>query len=268
MLAQDRPKRDFTPGQQVKKPKVKKPITPLTVLTPKNLATNAPPQADPLNGKAGWDLNKPVQQVTQNKPRNPPKNNQPTNNGQVSGQQAQGAAPKNNQPKAKAPQGNNPNVPVNASPAQQATVNTQNPGTQNQNQGGQKKGGNQPAQPNNKQQQRGNPNKPAGGQQAAVSPNPAAAQQANTQGRQGNQTTQQAVTQQNQATQNQPAGQNQPNQNQPGKGAKKRKNKKNPETQIRYRVNVVDTKNNLPLHVIELNQGQYDKFVLPLVTKH
>jgi len=262
MLAQDRPKREgFAPGQQAKKTKVKKPITPLTVLTPKNLATNAPPQQDPLNGKAGWDLNKPVQQVAQGqqKPRNNPKNNQPAN-----GQGQTQAAPKNNSqqaPKPKATQQANSAAPAqNAAPAPQAT-NTQNQGTQNQ-QGGQQ---NQTKKVNQPGQNKRGPNNKSGQQQVTGSPAPAPAAQGQNPQPKPNQGAQQTSNQNQTGSQ---TAQQTTNQNQTGKAAKKRKNKKNPETQIRYRVNVVDTKNNLPLHVIELNQGQYDKFVLPLVTKH
>jgi len=284
MLAQDRPKREgFVPGQQQqKKPKVKKPITPLTVLTPKNLASPAPPQQDPLNGKAGWDLNKPVQNIAQGQgqQKNPRKNNQQVTNGQQP-QSPQPGTQKNNQGQGKpvkAPQQGN-TTPAPAQVSQQQAVNPQNAG---QNQGAAQNGGQNQGAAQNQNQQGGSKKNPNNNKRGA-NPNKAVSQQAQGSGNaspqppQNQQRTQPAQVNQpaapaQQANQNQPsqnqqgAAQNQPNQNQQGKAAKKRKNKKNPETQIRYRVNVVDSKNNLALHVVELNQGQYDKFILPLVT--
>jgi len=264
-FAQDRPKREFVAGQgQAKKPKVKKAITPLTVLTPKNLATNAVQNqnADPLNGKAGWDLNKTqqaqTQQNQQNKgPRNQ-KNNQ-GNGGQVQGQQ--GAPKQNNPGKGKAPAANT------QAPAQNAqTAPVQNQGNQNQGQNpgqqgaGKKKRGPKGANPQGQQGQQGQP-APQGNQQRQNQGQAAPQVQANT--------TPAAPQQTQNQNQQQGTAQNQPqNPQQQSKAQKKRNKKKNAETQIRYRVNVVDPKNNLPLHVIELNQGQYDKFILPLVTKH
>jgi hypothetical protein len=265
-FAQDRPKREFVAGQgQPKKPKVKKPITPLTVFTPKNLATNAQNQnADPLNGKAGWDLNKTQQaQTQQNQQQNKGPRNQKNANHTNNGGQAQaqpGVQKQNNQGKGKAPAGT-----TQAPAAQNTQPAVQNQGNQNQgqNQGQQAAG--------KKKQQRG----PKGANQPGQTgqPAPQGNQQRQNQGQAAPQvqanTTPAAPAAQNQ-NQQQGTAQNQPqNQQQQGQNAKKRnKKKKNPETQIRYRVNVVDPKNNLSLHVIELNQGQYDKFILPLVTKH
>jgi hypothetical protein len=284
----DRPKRD--PNVEKKK-KPKKPLNSLSLLTPKNNAnlqnTLLPPTPPPQgNGKKGWDMNR-----TQSPQQTPPTQNRRQQQGggyqkktfpndpnaQNQNQfQQQRVAPANNAAVPQQQQHAAQHVPAaqQAAPAQQALAHpgqppqadgqfVQNPGQPKAPKKKRNKGGNgqqnpqqngQPAQfqqnGHNLQNNQPQPPQPNQGQPNQGQPNqgqPNQGQPPRQQNQPGQQNNQQAKPQQTQ--------QNQPGQ---GKGPKGKKN-------TAYVCHVVDPRTKLVLHVLELNQAQFDQHLLPLV---
>jgi len=260
----ERPRRD--PNVEKKK-KVKKPLNSLSLLTPKNNANlqNALPSSPPQgnNGKKGWDMNR-----TQSPQQTPPPQNrrqqggyQKKNFGNDSNNaqnQFQQRTPINNAPVAQHPavQHVSPVPPPQpAAPAQQVgqpVLPTQTEDSQFVN--------NQPKNPKKKRNKGANPQKnPINSQ-----PNGQSTQFQQTNQNQQNGQPQQSQPQPNQLQQTkqqqpkpQQAQQNQLGQGQ-GKGPKGKKN-------TAYVCHVVDPRTKLVLHVLELNQAQFDQHLLPLV---
>lgn len=236
----------------VKKQKVKKPMTPLSTLTPKNYATPPPvaeqaaPGAAPQNPavKKGWDSPAQGAPAQGNKG---PRPNQKNPQG--------GPNPNKGQGKAKAPPQNGQANPNNVAPAQQPVQ-----GTQPQNVAAPGAGTkNQPKKNNKKNAAAANPN---AGQNTTVPTNQNQPQQVQTQPAPTSAPAPAQTLAQPAPANNQPAGQ--------GKAKKARggKNNQNQRTAApAFTVNVIDPKTSLVLHVLELNQVQYNTHILPLVVK-
>jgi hypothetical protein len=242
----------------VKKPKVKKQMTSLVTLTPKNPATNAaPPQGD-IPVKKTWDLSN--LQTAQQKQTAPQQNKRqgPKNPGQGQGQNPGQRKNNNNQGQA---QGQ-----TQQSPPQHAEKKSQNqqaqvtPPAQNQ---GQKPAGQAPAQqqapagqapgvvaPQGPGQKKKNNNRPKKNPQAEQPPAPLS--------QQAPAPVQPAVT-----PVVQPAKPS-PQQKQQQKQLKKQAAAAGP---VAFNIVVVEVKTNTTFHNVGVTQIQYDQHIAPLIRR-
>jgi hypothetical protein len=247
------------------KPKKKKPMTSLSLLTPKNVASNAQHQnAAPLN-KKGWDI-----------PAQGQNNQQGGQKKQYQQVQQGGDNSQNQNQYPKGPRGKKQGGPNQGRP-NQGQAGGQQGGNQKPvhqprpNQGGQQAGGQHPNQPypnqggpkgkkNQQQQHQGQQN------DASV---PQQNQQQNSQPAQQNQQPRgKAAQQQNQQHDAAPQQQNPPQQNNAQQqNPQQPRNPRKKQPKKAYVVTVADGKTGLPLHVINLSKPQFDQYIGPLVVK-